>query len=202
MLKRYAESAWRGICRAAKTVRAHISRRAVAVFGAVLVVGCAVMLNFFLADGESSDGKREMAVDLKNIEAADVAADDVLDVSDDGSEDYFATVSLGRQQARDEAMEVLLDVTENSDSLPEARAVAMADINRIALEIEKEGRIETMVMSRGFDKCVAVVNGESASVVVSSDALTPGEAAQISEIVYEAAGIVPTNLKIIERSLS
>ena len=56
-----------------------------------------------------------------------------------------------------------------------------------------------MVTAKGFEKCVAVVNGDTANVIVSCDTLTPGETAQISEIVYEAAGILPVNLKIIER---
>lgn len=201
MLKKYAEGAWRGICRAFVTVKAHITKRTAAVMCAVLVVGCAAVLNFLIAGGETDEGRR-MAVDLEGIAAEAPTGDEALDVTADGAEDYFATLLLGRQQARDEAMEVLLDVTESSDALPDARAVAMADMNRIALEIEKEGQIEAMVMSRGFERCVAMVSGESASVVVSSEALSPGEAAQISEIVYEAAGIVPTNLKIIEKSLS
>ena len=37
-------------------------------------------------------------------------------------------------------------------------------------------------------------------VIVESEGLNPGEVAQISEIVYEQAGIVPSNLKIVEKS--
>lgn len=196
MIKKYAEKLWETL----KRLRGHITRRAVALACAVLVIGCAVTLNFFLSAEEAGEEKREMAVDLTNISdgVSDVAAS--LDSTEDENGDYFATITLGRQQARDEAMEVLLNVSENADSLPEARAEAAADINRIALDIEREGMIEAMVTSRGFERCVAMVSGDTASVVVSSDALTPGEAAQISEIVYEASGIVPSNLKIIEKS--
>jgi len=185
-------------------LRTRIGRRTVAALCAVMLVGCAVVLNVFLFSEEgTADDKKQMAVDLSGIDAGELG-DDMIDVGADAedmsTDDYFATVSLGRQQARDEAMEVLLQVTESATSLPEAKASAMADINRIALDIEREGQIETMIASRGFDRCIAVVNGDSASVVVCSDTLTPGQTAQISEIVYEAAGIVPANLKIIEKS--
>lgn len=187
-----------------KKLRGKAGRKTVAALCALLLVGCAVVLNVFLfGTDKTDDDKRQMAVDLSGIDAdglsgelKDAGAD--VDLSD--TDDYFATVSLGRQQARDEAMEVLLQLTESADALPEAKANAMADLNRIALDIEKEGQIEAMITSRGFERCVAVVNGDSASVVICTDALTPGETAQISEIVYEAAGIVPANLKIIEKA--
>lgn len=203
MLKEYPKKIWGKIISIWKKVRERVGRKTVATLCALLLVGCAVTLNFFLfRDDASGEDKRQMAVDLSGINTDEL--DSVVDAgADDDSvsaDDYFATVSLNRQQARDEAMEVLLEVTENAASLPEAKASAMADINRIALDIEREGQIEAMVTSRGFERCVAVVNGDSASVVVSSDTLTPGQAAQISEIVYEATGIIPANLKIIEKS--
>lgn len=187
-----------------KKLRGKVGRKTVAALCALLLVGCAVVLNVFLfGTDKTDDDKRQMAVDLSGIDADGLSgelkdADADANLSD--TDDYFATVSLGRQQARDEAMEVLLQLTESADALPEAKANAMEDLNRIALDIEKEGQIEAMITSRGFERCVAVVNGDSASVVVCTDALTPGETAQISEIVYEAAGIVPANLKIIEKA--
>ena len=189
-----------------KRIKERMKGRSIAAVCAVLLIGCAVVLNVILfkeTDPSLGEGDRQMAVDLSGLQD-DTGDGDTVDAGSDSveenSEDYFATVSLGRQQARDEAMEVLLEVTENDSALAEAKASAMADMNRIALDIEKEGNIEAMVTARGFEKCVAVVNGDSASVVVSCDTLTPGQTAQISEIVYEAAGILPTNLKIIEKS--
>jgi len=202
-LKSFAKNAWDKTVSFCKKTAGKIGKRTVATLCAVLLIGCAVVLNVLLYRGEEvQDGKNQMAVDLSGISTDDLgdSAEVDGDAGPSDADDYFATVSLGRQQARDEAMEVLLQVTESSTSLPEAKASAMADINRIALDIEKEGQIEALVTSRGFERCVAMVNGDSASVVVSSDTLTPGEAAQISEIVYEATGIIPSNLKIIEKS--
>ena len=145
-----------------------------------------------------------MAIDLNGLSDEDLADENSnvsADAEGDSEDDYFATVSLGKQQARDEAMEVLLELSENAEAEADVKASALADINRMALEIEKEGAIESMVTAKGFEKCVAVINGDTANVIVSSDTLTPGETAQISEIVYEAAGIVPANLKIIEKSI-
>lgn len=45
-----------------------------------------------------------------------------------------------------------------------------------------------------------MISGDKCNVIVESSGLLPGEFAQISEIVYEQAGIIPDNLKIIEKS--
>ena len=188
-----------------KSLKNKIGSRTIAGVCAVMLVGCAVALNFLLfRDGGTADEDTlKPVIDLTGITDGDVSGDSVeagASAEDELTlDEYFATVSLGRQQARDEAVDVLLEVSENDSAEASAREAAMADINRIALDIERESNIETMVTAKGFEKCVAVVNGDTANVIVSCDALTPGETAQISEIVYEAAGILPVNLKIIER---
>ena len=71
----------------------------------------------------------------------------------------------------------------------------------MALEMTMESNIETLVMGKGFEACVAVINGDSATVVVKTDGegLLQNQIAQINEIVYEQAKILPVNIKITER---
>lgn len=175
------------------------------ICAAVLVIGV-VAVNLALLGGnkkgDSEKKKTGLAIDLSAIGEKDAVPEssEPEDSEKTSADDYLATVSLGRQQARDEAMEVLLSVSESEDALPDAKADAMNDMNRIALDIEREAQIETLVVSRGFSNCVAVLNGDKASVIIESEPLTPGQVAQVSEIVYEAAGILPANLKIIEKT--
>jgi hypothetical protein len=57
-----------------------------------------------------------------------------------------------------------------------------------------------MLKSKGFEECVAVVNGDSANIVVKCEgALTPAQLAQINSVVYEQAGIEPVNITIVGR---
>ena len=186
---------------------ARVNHRVVAVVCAVILIGSAVALNLILINEDATaTGDMQMAVDLEGLTdgagttSSEAEGESVTD-AEARLEDYFATVTLGREQARDEAMEVLLQISEDAGAELSAKEAAISDINRLALEIEMESNIETMVTAKGFDKCVAVINGDSANVIVSCDTLTPGEVAQISEIVYEEAGIVPSNLKIIEKSI-
>lgn len=169
---------------------------------AVLLLGSVVVINYVLSSG--GDEGNKLAVDLSS-DTRTVKTDSSQDVGagekkSGSSADYFSAISLQRRQARDEAMEVLLSVSENDTALAEARQAALDDMSAMALDIEREANIETLIQAKGFEQCVAVISDMSCSVIVESDGLMPGDIAQISEIVYEQAGIIPENLKIIEKS--
>jgi len=159
----------------------------------ILVLGCVVALNFILSGGEKTGSGGGLAVDLtKDTSNQNLQPDDV--------QDYFASITLQRKQARDEAIQVLTTVAESPTALEEAKTAALEDIQQLALEMEMEANIETLVLSKGFEECVAVISDGKCSVIVETSGLLPGEVAQISEIVYEQSGIVPANLKIIEKN--
>lgn len=166
-----------------------VSRKTWIASGAVMIIGIAILLNFLLIP--ASGGDDTPTLEIPNIEAS-------LSPADKAVEDVFAEMSLSRQQARDEAMEVLRTVTDSSTATDQVKADAMAQIETIASTIECEANIESLIMSKGFENCVAVINEDSASVIVKTDGLMQNEIAQISEIVYEQAGILPTSLNIIE----
>ena len=118
----------------------------------------------------------------------------------DGSVDtYFSSVELDRKRTRDEALEVLQGVVDNTASSEEAKSNALAEITAMAKVMEAEANIETLIEAKGFEECVAVIKEDSASIVVKSDGLQAAQISQINEIVYEQAGISPVNVKIIQR---
>lgn len=165
-----------------------IGRRNLLIVCAVLLIGGAVALNYFLFTGDDK-------VDYDGSGMTDANPDDG---AGNTADTYFAAAELSRDQARDEALAVLQTVLASEDALEETKNQALSDISRIALEIEKEANIESLVRARGFEECIAVISGDSASVIVRSDAeLLGSHVAQISEIVYEQAGILPANLKIL-----
>lgn len=175
--------------RAAGRVRSavvSIGTRTIVVVCSVLLIGAAVILNYALA-GEELTGE-PTSVNSDNSES-------VAPISDT----YFASSVLSREQARDEAIEVLKTVVNNEATLEEAKEAALTDIARIASEIEVEANIETLIKSKGFEECIAVVTGDNANIVVRSDGLLQNELSQIKEIVYEQAGIDPVNIKIVEK---
>lgn len=172
---------------------------------AVLVCGIAVLLNFIFAETDtptSGDGKykidaSELASKLESGKDTDVSADKGDEIA--SSDDYFDAAVLNRDKARDEAIEVLSAVASSDSAIDEVKSKAEADIAAIAAAIEAEANIEELIKAKGFDECVAVINGELASIIVKSDGLLANEIAQITQIVYDQSGILPVNLTITEK---
>ena len=167
-----------------------LGRRNLIIICAVLLIGAAVTLNYVFFYGNDD----KVNYGDGNMDDANGALNDTPDTTDT----YFASASLSREQARDEALAVLQTILAGDEANEETKAQALADISRIASEIEKEASIEALVIAKGFEDCIAVLNGNSASVVVKADGEVAGShVAQISEIVYEQAGILPANVKIV-----
>lgn len=98
-------------------------------------------------------------------------------------------------------MEVLQNVLDSEDATETVKNEALAEMNTIAMEIEKEANIEALLVSKGFADCVAVMNGNSINVVVQSEGdLLPAQIAQINTVVYEQTGIEPLNVTIVHKN--
>jgi len=161
---------------------------------AVLLVGLAVYLNYrwFYDPIESLGyGDNNMDSGVSDSEPTDSDATD--------KNDYFSATVISRTQARDEAIDVLKLVTEDEEASAEAKAEAAAKISKIAVDIQNETNIETLVKAKGFEDCVAIISDDAASVIVKAESLQANEAAQILAIVYETTGINPQNISIINK---
>lgn len=183
-----------------KTVGGRIGKRNLILIVCVFALGAVVYLNFRLfssPDGTIAYGTSNMKDTVGSADAS-VSAEDKE--KEKGADEYFASTVLNRQKARDEAVEVLRTVVSSENALETAKQQALGDIERIAADIAKEADIETLVRSKGFESCIAVISGDVVNVIVKSSGLLPSEVAQINEIVLEQTGTKPENVKIIEKS--
>ena len=187
----------------AKKFFAKIGKRNLIIIGAVALIGVAVCLNLALFsdddDGYTYSGGNGMQNELDSSKNPTSDGSDTVNSSLDS---YFSTIQVNRQRARDEALEVLNAVVENQDTSDEVKAEAIAEIKQISLEMKQEADIESIIVTKGFDKCIAVISGESASIVVSCEGkLTPAQLAQINTVVYEQTGIEPVNITITGKEI-
>lgn len=171
-----------------------IGKRNLIIIGAVVLVATAVCLNIALFNKTSKDGYSGYQ------EPSGIVGDTNNNSSQNVSDNYFASAQVSRQRARDEALEVLQNVIDTAGNSDEAKAQALSDISKLAMAIEQESNIETLVMAKGFENCVAIISGDSARIIVSGKDLTPAQLAQINSIVYEQAGIAPVNITITEKN--
>jgi len=170
-----------------------IGKRNLIIVGAVLLIGVAVCLNWVLFADADKDG-------YDYNEGAGAAGDEVNDNKTSEVLAYFASTQVSRDRARDEALAVLQNVVDSSDTDSAEKNQALEDIATMAANIEAEANIEAMVMAKGFEQCVAIINEGMCTVVVMSEGLLPNQMSQINEIVYEQKGIKPVNIKYIEKN--
>lgn len=174
-----------------KAFFARVGKRNLIIIGSVLLLGVAICLNWVLF-ADTNDG-----YDYNN--GAGAAGNELEEESSEVLA-YFASTQVSRDRARDEALAVLQNVVDSSEADSAEKNQALEDIATMAANIEAEANIEAMVMAKGFEQCVAIVNDGTCTVVVMSEGLLPNQMAQINEIVYEQTGIKPVNVKYIEKN--
>ena len=169
--------------------------KGIIVASSALIIGLAVYLNYrWFYDPTGSIGFGDNNMDDQNQGAENVGGEV------EGENSYFTSTALDRQEARDEAIDVLMLLAGNEEASEEVRADAREQIARIAADIQNEANIETLVKAKGFSECVTVISEGAVSVVVQKDELKAADTAQILTIVYETTGISPDKVSIINKA--
>ncbi|MBQ8419587.1 MAG: SpoIIIAH-like family protein [Clostridia bacterium] len=174
-------------------------RNFVIVFS-VLLIGVAVYVNWSLfGNADDIENPNDNPTGAQTSTGGENGDSAPTDGEKNDGVNFFAASQIERQRARDEAIEVLQSVVDDATALDVAKEQALADIAAIAATIETEANIESLVKAKGFEECVAVINGDKANIIVKSEGLKPNELSQILEIVYLQADILPANVTISEK---
>ena len=187
-----------------------IGTKAFITVGCVMLVCVAVLVSTLVnrnsdtVTGDSGENRvlgNTLLVDSSTqIPEADTetGADAGADTQENSPEDFFAMAILNRTQVRDSALEVLREIADNPDTLPDAKEEALSSIASIADDMSAESNIETLIEAKGISQCVAVISGDSCSIIVNRSGLVAEELTQITDIVYEQTGIPVANITVVE----
>ena len=188
-----------------------IWKRNAVVVAIVLFVGVAVYLNWSY-NSQSTEEPENSGTD-KVLGQTSLVSGDAEDADTEGSElasgaegdlsvgtGYFATARLNRQQARDNALELLRQAAADEDADQAMVDEANASIQVMAAYTMSEAQVENLVTAKGYGDCICFINENSVSVVVSSTekGLNENDIAKIVEIVQEETGLPASQIKIIE----
>lgn len=185
-------------------------KRNAVIVAIVLFVGAAVYLNWSYNKGEAAAADADPDQTAKILgQASLVSGDDGEGILQTGTEEldvkeivsgYFATARLNRQQARDNALELLQQAAEDTQADQNMIDEANASIQTMAAYTLAEAQIENLIVAKGYADCICFIDESSASVVVSAteSGLNDGDVARIAEIVHEETGLAVSQVKIIE----
>ena len=170
------------------------------VAAAVLVTVCTgIYLNWLYTD-------QQTAADLTDTVAAEkVLSDDLLALDEEvlGEElntatDYFAAVRLSRQQARDNALDLLQEAMAYDDATKAAESSQQLD--EIVQTALSEATIESLVIAKGYTDCVAYMGGDGVSVAVAAPegGLQTADVAVIADIVMTQSEYTLDDIRVVE----
>ena len=172
------------------------------IAAAVLLVVCAgIYMNWMYSNTQDVadltdklDADKVMSDDSLMLEV-----DGVIDDVQDTITDYFAAVRLSRQQARDNAVELLQETIAYEDG-SESAAAAATSLDHIVSDALAESQIESLIIAKGYEDCVAYIGEEGISIAVSAPAegLEEADVALISDIVTSQTEFSVDDIRIIE----
>ena len=118
------------------------------------------------------------------------------------SGDYFASSRLSREQARDEAVSTLRELSESEQADQTAKDEAAAQISALAEDSVAEANIESMIRAKGYEDAVVMIGDESVNVVVAppEGGLQATDVTVIKDIVVSETGVTAGQIKIVEAS--
>lgn len=160
-----------------------------AVYGVIALLLCAaVYLNWSYVDAP------------EELLAAGDTSTESTDTATEGESDYFAASRLSREQARDEAVSTLRELTESEDADQTAKDEAAAQISALADDSVAEANIESLIRAKGYADAVVMIGDSSVNVVVAppDGGLQATDVTVIKDIVVSETGVTAGQVKIVE----
>ena len=157
----------------------------------VLCLGAAVWLNMKFSSNEKYLGEATYVSSNEKAETVSTSAKPVDD------EDYFKTAKQKREQALKSAQELVEETLKSADVTDEEKKDALSATKNLALRIEREDNIESLLLAKGFKSAVAVIGDKDINIIVSGEGLTTAQTLQIQDIVTSQTEIPLSNIKIV-----
>ena len=177
------------------------------VAAAILVTVCAGIYVNWLYTEDKTAASLEDSLDTQKVMNEDTlvlsgdmeaiaAGEDVVSTSTD----YFAAVRLSRQQARDNAVNLLQEAMAYSGSEGSKDVESAMELEEIVQTALSEAQIESLIIAKGYTDCVAYMSGEGISVAVSSPegGLQQADVAVIADIGMTQSDYSLDDIRVVE----
>lgn len=173
------------------------------VAGAVLVTVCAgIYINWHYGEQQAAtdltdtlNEEKLLSSDMLVMGGAEVTLDEENDTT---MSQYFASVRLSRQEARDSAVTLLQEAMAYEEDPQTAQS--NAQLESIVQTALCEAQIESLVIAKGYTDCVAYIadNGISIAVASPEGGLAQTDVAVIADVVLSQSDFSMEDIRIVE----
>ncbi len=171
---------------------------------AVVAIGTAVYLNWQLEPRSPDIPDFDDDIGTAHYVNAAIATKDTPSQTEEvtsqvsSEEEYFSRVRLERQKTQDELITLARSVAQSDSTSGEAKKQAVKQLNDLLNTVSRQSNIEGLIISKGFDDCIAYIQNGECSVVVSGKELKSDTLTAIKDIVTSQSGIPFDKIRITQ----
>lgn len=167
---------------------------------AVLVVVCAgIYMNWMFSNAEDVADLTDKLDAETVLSQNGVVLDTDVNVQDNNTMiDYFAAVRLSRQEARDQAVNLLQEAMAYGSAGEQQQS--SAQLEKIVQMALCEAQIESLIVAKGYADCVAYMSdsGISVAVAVPEGGMQSTDIAVIADIAITQSGFGMDAIRVVE----
>ena len=170
------------------------------VAAALLVVVCAgIYLNWLYSEDQMTPDLTD-TLNVDKLSSADTLVmggeENVQDTTT--ISDYFASVRLSRQQARDSAVTLLQEAMAYNDE--NDNSTTNEQLELLVQTALCEAQIESLIIAKGYADCVAYISNDGISVAVATPegGMQVQDVAVIADIVMSQSAYTLDDIRVVE----
>ena len=168
------------------------------IAAAVLLAVCGGIYVNWLYGEDQAVADLTDTLDSNKLLDSDLVMGDGTEDADTTLTNYFASVRLSRQQARDSAVSLLQEAMAYGDDVETAQtSQQLEEIVQTAL---CEAQIESLVIAKGYADCVAYISDGGISVAVASPegGIQQSDVAVITDIILSQSAFTMQDIRVVE----
>lgn len=118
------------------------------------------------------------------------------------TDNYYQESKLSRNTIYSETLETYQSMLNNTNVSEEQKAIVTQEITKLNQEKNAIMICENLLSTKGFDKNVIFVNGDSISVIIGKEELKSDEIAQIQNIISREMSAKIENIHIMTKNIN
>jgi hypothetical protein len=114
-------------------------------------------------------------------------------------QDFFVESRQARDRINSRKIELDQEIAANPASSTTARDASQQDIMKVMANMGVETELERLIIGRGYQDAVVVIQDKASTAVIQSRAILPDEVDKIGGIISRATGLDPGSITVISK---
>ncbi|MBP1562183.1 MAG: SpoIIIAH-like family protein [Oscillospiraceae bacterium] len=176
-----------------------IGKKQLVIASLAVVLGAAAAINIAVQTGKKDGVQPSQQVGGSSYGETALVSKDLTTGTASGSTDaYFASARLEKQQARDEAAQVLAVMYQGGDMTGGELETVAQNAKNLSATIESENAVETILKAQGFEDALCYISDKGANIIVKTSGLDAAGAAKIKSALLSEVEVSSDRITIVE----